>query len=79
MFFLKNKKKAQQDFEAASHVPNAPAFVARLAAKSMMEYDDPKLAVFFIEGLLRKNSDPTYRAMLQDRLREAQAAAGINK
>ena len=79
MFFLKDNKSAREDFITASHIPNAPVFLARMATKNMLEYEDPKLTVFFIESLLRKNSDLTYRSMLEDRLKQAKKAAGMSE
>lgn len=72
MYFLDDPNGAKEDFTLAAKLPNAPAFVARLAA-SKMSLSDPQAAVDFLTQMLRTTEDPNQRASLEDKLHQAKS------
>ena len=70
-YFLNDSESAKKDFIHSSKLPDAPAFVARLAA-SKMSLSDPEQAVTFLKQILETTEDPNQRASLEDKLKEAE-------
>ena len=71
MFFLKDLDKAQADFVTASGLPGAHSLIKRLAAKRLAASDSADAAIEFLTEMLRDEKDPSERAALESRLREA--------
>jgi len=69
MFFLEDAERAKQDFVAASQIPGAPAFLARLAARKIA-LSDPLSAIQFLESALENATDEAQKEPLESRLRE---------
>ena len=76
MLFLKDAARAKEDLVAASKLPGAEPFVARIAAKKIAELDTPQTAVEFLQQMLLGAGDPAARqaldGKLQDMLRKKQ-------
>lgn len=70
LFFLHNNHQAAEDLATASKLPGAHVMVARLAAKTMSEADDPNIAVAFLIDMMRTTEDPTVKSALNQRLLE---------
>jgi len=69
MYFLEDAERARDDFTSASKTPEAPDFLARLAARKMA-LSDPLSAIEFLESALQNTTDPAQRGPLENRLRE---------
>lgn len=76
LVFLKQPIAALEDFRAASHLPDAPPLVKRLAAKTMAQLDDPAAAIEFLEQLIRGEADPNARKALQEKFEMLITKAG---
>lgn len=70
-FFLKDAERSQQDFVKASSFPDAHLIVKRLAAKKLVASNNAQTAVDFLSGVLQTERDPSARAAIEARLREA--------
>lgn len=79
MLFFEDEKRAKEDFVQASKVPNAPSFVARIAAKRMAALDSPQTAMEFLMQMIRNSHDEAERAALSERLKEVQYEAEIQQ
>lgn len=67
-YFLDNSELAEKDFKTASNKPDAPPFVARLAA-TKMKASDPLEAIRFLEEMIKNSEDISQRSLLEDKLR----------
>jgi hypothetical protein len=63
-YFLKADERAQNDFRAGATKRGAPPFLARLAAKKLMDLNNPETAVSFLEELIAGASDPNQKQAL---------------
>jgi tetratricopeptide (TPR) repeat protein len=70
-YFLEDVESAREDFTHGAELPDAPAFLARLAA-SKMSLSDPQAAIRFLTKLIETTEDPNQRASLEDKLRQTQ-------
>ena len=72
MYFLQDPAGAHKDFAEAARIPAAPIFLASLASKNLINLDRPQDAIDFLSTLIEHTQDPTERAVLMQRLSQAQ-------
>lgn len=68
--FIGDDQRAQQNFAIGAKLPNAPAFLGRLAAKKMAASGDIDQAIAFVSELIQNTEDPVQRTSYIDRLKE---------
>jgi tetratricopeptide (TPR) repeat protein len=71
MHFLKDEAGALEDFIRSSKLPSAHQLVKRLAAKKLIELQDPDSAVEFLSQMLHREQEAHARASLEERLKQA--------
>ena len=70
-YFLDDPAGASVDFARSAKCPEAPAFVASLAARKMVQAgEDPESAIQFLVEMINNSSDATVRAALEKKLRK---------
>jgi len=67
MFFLENEELARRDLSTGAKLPNAPPFMATLAAKKMVSHD-PNAAISFLTEMIKNSQDPSEQAVLKEKL-----------
>lgn len=77
MYFLNDDTLAQQDFLTASKIPDAPLFLARLAAKKI-SLSDPRSALAFLGETIKRAKDPLERSALIARYKEIERKIAKN-
>lgn len=70
-YFLEDKDRAKKDLAHASSLPDAPSFVASMAARLISDIDAPKAAVDFLEYQISTTKDPTAKEALEEKLKAA--------
>lgn len=70
-YFLHDKEHARIDLELASRLPQAPQFLSSLAARLMVDADNPALALSFLEDLRRNATDDNAKTILNERIKRA--------
>ena len=68
--FIGDDAQAQENFALGARLPDAPAFLGRLAAKQMAASGDIDQAISFVGELIQNTVDPTQRAAYIDRFHE---------
>ena len=71
-YFLEDKEKAREDFETASKLPKAPAFLASLASRLMVDTKDPRTAISFLKDLKKNTEDETVKKALEEKIKLGQ-------
>lgn len=79
MYFLHRTDDARSDFEIASKLPDAPPFLARLAAQVMAVQSNPEAAISFLRNMLETVRDPSARQALEDKLKQAYLELSLGK
>jgi hypothetical protein len=70
-YFMDDNVGAAQDFEIAARLPDAPVFLAGLAAKKLQKSsENPAAAVQFLAEMIRNTQDPSARRVLGKKLRK---------
>jgi hypothetical protein len=67
LYFLNNKQGAKDDFIAATKIEGSPIFVARLAASTLNDLEDPMIAVGFLEEMISRASDESAKRSLVEK------------
>ena len=67
-YFLDDPEKARDDLVAASHLQDAPAFIASMASRFILSDQDPKIAVDFLKEQVSRTKDENARTALIDKL-----------
>lgn len=57
LYFLKDQQLAKDDFVNATNIPGCPPFIARLAASTLTELEDPRVAVAFLNDMIERTTD----------------------
>jgi hypothetical protein len=69
-FFENNAQRAQDEFVAASQLPNHPPFIARLAARKVEELQSREAAIDFLRSTIARTQEESVRHALRSRLNE---------
>lgn len=68
--FSKDAHKAKELFLRAAKLPNAPAFVARLASDKIASLEDPDMAIAFLRSMIKRSSDENQKKALKKKLKK---------
>ena len=71
LYFLKDYQAAQSDFVRAADLPDCPPFMARLAASTLTQLEDPRLAISFLDERIARTADQSVRKLLNSKTRDA--------
>lgn len=67
LYFLKELEVAREDFISAAKIDGCPPFVARLAASTLSELEDPMIAVGFLDEMIARADDSAKKSLLDKR------------
>lgn len=76
-YFFDDRVKAIRDMTRASKCPEAPPFVATLAASLIADSEDIKNSIRFLEDMIRNSSDDNAKKALTERLKRAYISRDI--
>lgn len=74
-FFLKNDELSKADFIKSASLPNAHHMVARLASRKILASGSAQDAIEFLKDAIEMASDPSTKSILENRLRQIEAAS----
>jgi len=69
-FSIGEPGKAGESMAEASRLPGSPAYLPGLASRMLSEAREPEAAIVLLEAIVRQESDPARRSVLERRMRE---------
>jgi hypothetical protein len=69
-FTVGDPEAAGKEMARAARLPGSPAFLPGLASRMLSEARDPDAAIALLQTIVRQESDPARRSVLQRRIRE---------